>query len=139
MASFLVKTTNQLTIACRQYLTCHDTLPIFEQTSDEVTRKIEVCEILLNRYREIYYETVAGMAAELVDGQPVWDCSPMFIFGIMDMFMERVRKIKHIIEVKVTYSVLNRIRISGMEVFEKIINDAHEKMVSRPYKVLDPR
>lgn len=139
MASFLVKTTNQLTIACQEYLTDHDMLPIFEQGSDEVMRKIEVCEKLLNRYREIYYETVAEMAANENEKERVWNCSPIFIFGIMDMFMERVRKIKHIIEVKVTYSVLNRIRISGMETFEKIISDAHDKMVSRPYKMLDPR
>lgn len=139
MASFLVKTTNQLTIACQEYLTCHETIPIFEQNSAEVMRKIEVCEILLNRYREIYYETVAEMAASEFYSELAWDCSPIFIFGIMDMFMERVKKIKQIIEVKVTYSVLNRIRISGMETFEKIISDAHEKMVSRPYRMLDPR
>lgn len=139
MASFLVKVTNQLMIACQGYLTCHDTVPIFEQSSDDFMRKIEVCEKLLNRYREIYYETVNDMAANENTKQRAWDCSPIFIFGIMDMFMERVRKIKNIIETKVTYSVLNRIRISGMETFEKIINDAHDKMASRPYKMLDPR
>lgn len=99
----------------------------------------QVCEQLLNRYREIYYETIVEMQNNEYERARLWNCSPIFIFGIMDLFMERLRKIKHIISVKVTYSVLNRIRISGMETFEKIISDAHAKMISRPYKMLDPR
>lgn len=93
----------------------------------------------MNRYREIYYETVADMKKTDYERRRAWDCSPIFIFGIMTMFMERLSKIKNIIVVKVTYSVLNRIRISGMDTFEKMISDAHEKMISRPYKMLDPR
>lgn len=88
-----------------------------------------------------------------------WDCSTMAIFGVMDMFMKRLLKvicfldvfkvlliirfcteqIKHIIEVKETYSVLERIRISGMDTFETQLKNAHNKIVSKPYNMLNYR
>lgn len=42
MASFLVKTTNQLTIACRNYLTENNTIDIFDQDSGILIEKIQV-------------------------------------------------------------------------------------------------
>lgn len=42
VASFLVKTTNQLTITCRNYLTENDTVGIFDQDSNVFIEKIRV-------------------------------------------------------------------------------------------------
>lgn len=42
VASFLVKTTNQLTIACKDYLTEHNTVGIFDQDSNLFIYKITV-------------------------------------------------------------------------------------------------
>lgn len=92
---------------------------------------------MLNRYRDIYNETVDQMDDN--DNEVAWNCSPMFLFGIMDKFMERLKKIKYIIEIKLTYAVLNRIRISGMEKFENQITEAHQKIVSKSAAALDFR
>lgn len=111
----------------------------------------------MNKYREVYFETVESM--EESPNEIAWDCSTVAIFGVMDMFMKRLLKvifsgysrsfivyilfcteqIKHIIEVKETYSVLERIRISGMETFEMQLKTAHNKIVSKPYNMLNYR
>lgn len=137
ISGFLVKVTNQLVIACKDYLTVYDTVPISDQDPDEFIRKIDVCERLLMHYGHVYYETLAEM--EDMPKVTAWYCSPAFIFGVMDKFRRRVQKIKQVIEIKVTYSVLQRIRISGMETFEEMLLKAHEKMVTRPYPMLDHR
>lgn len=137
ISSFMVKATNQLTMACRAFLTEHDTVPIFEQNSQKFIEKIDVCERLLTRYRALYNETTTGMAE--MPNVSAWNCSPNFIFGVMDNFRRRLQKIKQVIEIKVAYEVLQRIRISGMDTFEKLLNDAHDRMVTRPYPMLDHR
>lgn len=134
ISSFLVKATNQLTTACKSYLTEHDQVPIFEQNSATFMQKIDACERLLAHYRAIYFETLNGMPSALR-----WDCSPQFLFGVMDMFRRRVQMIKQVIEIKVTYAVLDRIRISGMDTFERMLKEAHDRMVTRPYPMLDHR
>lgn len=113
----------------------------------------------MNKYREVYFETVESM--EESPNEIAWDCSTVAIFGVMDMFMKRLLKviyfrkfaeyrlviiinfyteqIKHIIEVKETYSVLERIRISGMDTFEMQLNNAHNKIVTKPYNMLNYR
>lgn len=134
MSSFLVKATNQLTTACKNYLTEHDQVPIFEQDSVGFVQKIDACERLLAHYRAIYFATLADMPAD-----DRWDCSPMYLFGVMDMFRRRVQRIKRVIEIKVTYGVLDRVRISGMDTFGRLLKEAHERMVNRPYAMLDHR
>lgn len=90
---------------------------------------------MLNQYRAIYNATVEDMANS--ENEVAWNCSPMFIFGIMDKFMERLKKIKYTIEIKLTYAVLNRIRINGMDKFANQFYDAHQKIVSKSIAALD--
>lgn len=92
---------------------------------------------LFREYRRIYDESLDSMSASM-DEKP-WHCSPMFVFGIMDMFIERLEHIKHIVDVKVTYTVLRRIRISGFEKFEENLTSAYEQIASKPYSALDHR
>lgn len=52
----------------------------------------KVCINLLNRYREIYNETVESMKEN--ENEIAWNCSSMFIFGVMDRFMTRLEKVR---------------------------------------------
>lgn len=134
VTSFLVKCTNQMTIACKSYLTDADTVPIFDQPAERFMDKINVCERLMTHYQAIYYETL-----ETLEPEVRWTCSPNYLFGVMNLFRQRVQQIKQVMMIQVTYKVLKRIRICNMDVYEKQLDDAHARMVKRPYSMLDHR
>ena len=52
---------------------------------------IKICMNLLNRYQDVYNTTVQSM--EESANESAWNCSQMFIFGIMTKFLNRLKKV----------------------------------------------
>lgn len=90
IAGFLVKCTNHLTIVCKNYVTNNGTMPIISQSLDEINAKIVVCGDLLKQYRDTYKSTMREMAKA---NEVIWNFSPNYVFGMVDLFMERLTKV----------------------------------------------
>lgn len=136
VSGFLVKVTNQLTLACKDYLLDNGKTGLSDQDPSAFIAKVEVCERLLQHYRTIYYET-AGELEKMSDKVEPWHCSPTYLFGVMDKFRKRMHKIRQVLVIEVEYRVLKKIRISGMDRFERMLEVAHDRMMTRPYMLLD--
>lgn len=91
VASFLVKITNQLTIACKNYITEMNCVGVFTQNPLKLFEKIEICIDLLTSYHFVYDEVIKSM--NNTANEIPWNCSPMFIFGIMETFIARIKKV----------------------------------------------
>jgi len=134
ISGFFVKVTNQLTIACTNYLTNHNTLTIWEQENKTINIKIYTCKQLLISYKTHYENALKAM--EESPNETPWECSRVLIFGNMDTFRLRLKKIKDVMSIALTYSVLDRINISGTEKISNDIKQAFKKISSKPYNPL---
>lgn len=65
-----------------------------------------------------------------------WHCSELYIFGKMNAFISRLDKIKDIIDITETYSILDKIRISGLMVYLNKIEDARNAIMKKDYNIL---
>uniref|UniRef100_A0A1I8M6Y8 AAA+ ATPase domain-containing protein n=1 Tax=Musca domestica TaxID=7370 RepID=A0A1I8M6Y8_MUSDO len=68
-----------------------------------------------------------------------WVISSVYIFTCLEKFLQRLDKIKLIFNTEITYTILDRIRISGMEKFNAIIKNAKAVISSKPYDPLNYR
>ncbi|KAG4073253.1 hypothetical protein HA402_008599 [Bradysia odoriphaga] len=131
VTSFLVKTTNQLVILCRSHLNERGTLKVLQQKPSFTIEKFSDCHKLLKKYENSYFEVINSM--EMGNTTP-WTCSITYIFGISNKFQDRIAKvIGHIIDTKVTYSVLDKIKISGMERYRNQIVSEFNEITEKPY------
>lgn len=137
IGGFLQKVTNQITIACRNYLTKNGTLSIWTQSLSTMTQKIKICKQLSEYYQDLYYSIVDEMQNN--PKEKPFECSANAIFGNVYSLDRRMNEVSHILQSLTKYSVLDRIRISGMEVFAKIIKTAFSKITSKPYDPLAHR
>lgn len=137
VAGFLTKVTSQLTIACQEYLTDRSTVSIWKQSTQVIIDKIIVCKTMLESYQILYFKTVEEMEANPLE--IAWDCSTMMLFGHMDTFNVRLDKIDEIMKTERTYSILDRIKISGTEVFANAIKSAFQCISTKGYNPLAHR
>lgn len=126
---FLTKITNQLTLAAENYLTNGGSVSVWTQVYEQLVVKIESCQELFETYKELYHKTVREM--ERNPKELTWDCSESMIFGNIILLTARLEKITKICETQKKYSILDRIKISGMEEFETIIKNAYLEITSQ--------
>lgn len=137
VAGFLTKVTNQLTIACQNYLTQRSTVSIWSQSTQKIIDKVIVCRSMLENYRMLYFKAVQEMKEN--PNEVAWDCSTMMIFGHMDTFNVRLEKINEIMKIERTYSILDKIKISGTEVFANEFKAAFQCISTKEYNPLAHR
>ncbi|TMW45046.1 hypothetical protein DOY81_009872 [Sarcophaga bullata] len=136
VTGLFVKISNQLTIVSRSYLTDNGRVDIWKMSPNDVIAKIEKCRNVMQSYKEHYFSTCRDMAES---SEKPWVVSSVYIFTCLEKFWERLDKIKTIFNVEITYSVLDRIRISGMEKFSAIIKGARTTISSKAYDPLNYR
>ncbi|KAI8124809.1 axonemal, Dynein heavy chain 8 [Lucilia cuprina] len=136
VTGLFVKISNQLTIVSKNYLTDYGRVNLWKLAPNDVIAKIEKCRNVMQSYKEQYFSTCHDMAES---NEKPWIVSSVYIFTCLEKFLERLDKIKTIFNVEITYSVLDRIRISGMEKFNAIIKGARAMISSKAYDPLNYR
>lgn len=91
ITSFIVKITNQLIIACCNYLTKNYTESIWSQGLRQVLTKIQECCDLEAYYRLTYFKTLDEMEDD--PNETPWECSIKYIFGKFEKFTLRLDQV----------------------------------------------
>ncbi|KAH9641786.1 hypothetical protein HF086_003912 [Spodoptera exigua] len=99
--------------------------------------KSEPTQILYNFYRECYAETQKEMM-EAADERP-FDCSEMYIFGKFETFRIRLTKVIDLFQTYITYYVLNKTTLEGIEEYASNFNKLFKNISSKTYDALDHR
>ncbi|KAL0851104.1 hypothetical protein ABMA28_006975, partial [Loxostege sticticalis] len=120
ISTLLVKVTNQILNMCMDYLTNQGRKTIWNQDKWNFIKKTKQCLSLYGFYRECYAETQKEMM-EAADERP-FDCSEMYIFGKFETFRKRVTKIMDLFETYITYYVLNKTTLEGIEEYAANFN-----------------
>lgn len=134
--ALFLKITNQLTIASRKYLNENGKKCIWDIPDKKMLQNISKCNHVMIFYKALFKQIVEDMKA--ADEKP-WKSSQVYIFTNMEKFLSRLEKIKFILDTELTYSVLDDIKIMGMEKFNSQIKSARDTISQKNYDPLDYR
>ncbi|XP_075973556.1 dynein heavy chain 8, axonemal kl-3 [Anticarsia gemmatalis] len=137
ISTLLVKVTNQILNTCMDYLTNNGKKTIWNQDKLNFIKKSILCLNLYNFYRECYAETQKEMM-EAADERP-FDCSEMYIFGKFETFRKRLIKIIDLFQTYITYYVLNKTTLEGIEEYTANFNKFFKTISTKTYDALDHR
>ncbi|PZC81902.1 hypothetical protein B5X24_HaOG211688 [Helicoverpa armigera] len=137
ISTLLVKITNQILNMCMDYLTNNGKKNIWNQDKINFMYKAKLCLSLYYFYRECYNETQKEMM-EAADERP-FDCSEMYIFGKFETFRKRLQKIIDLFHTYITYYVLNKTTLEGIEEFATNFNKLFKTISTKTYDALDHR
>ncbi|KAG5675719.1 hypothetical protein PVAND_005600 [Polypedilum vanderplanki] len=136
ITSFLSKVSNQIVNTSRKYLTSNFTKTIWTEDMKILVKKINECKNMV----EIYRNAFSSMVDEIVaNGEKPLECSPSYLFDRLELFINRLCKIREVMEICLRYQVLNQIRIGGMELFSNKIYNGFEKIAKTSYDPLEYR
>lgn len=90
VTGFFVKISNQLTIACINYLTDRKRVNLWKLAPNDVIAKIEKCGKVMQSYKEQYFVTCRDMVES---NEKPWVVSSVYIFTCMEKFLERLEKV----------------------------------------------
>lgn len=136
VTGLMVKISNQLTITSKNYITDSEHRSLWDIPSPELIEKIEKCKEVMENYKSIYMHTVDEMKNS---NERPWIVSSVYIFTCLEKFLQRLEKVKWIANTEITYSILDRIMISGMERFNAMIKGARITISSQLYDPLNYR
>ncbi|XP_060805314.1 dynein axonemal heavy chain 8 [Amyelois transitella] len=137
ISTLLVKVTNQILNMCMDYLTNGGKKTIWNQDKWNFIKKAKMCLGLYSFYRECYTETQKEMM-EAADERP-FDCSEMYIFGKFETFKRRLLKITDLFQTYITYYVLNKTTLEGIEEYAANFNKLFKTISTKTYDALDHR
>ncbi|KAJ8736205.1 hypothetical protein PYW08_006861 [Mythimna loreyi] len=137
ISTLLVKVTNQILNMCMDFLTNGGKKNIWNQDKLTFIHKAKLCLSLYNFYRECYAETQREMK-EAADERP-FDCSEMYIFGKFETFRRRIIKIMDLFKTYITYYVLNKTTLEGIEEYAAVFNKLFKTISTKTYDGLDHR
>ncbi|XP_050681188.1 dynein axonemal heavy chain 8 isoform X2 [Leptidea sinapis] len=137
ISTLLVKVTNQILNMCLDYLTVNKKKTIWNQDKLNFITKSKLCLNLYSFYRECYNETQREMM-EAADERP-FDCSEMYIFGKFETFRKRLMKIIDLFQTYITYYVLNKTTLEGIEEYAANFNKLFKAISTKTYDALDHR
>lgn len=90
VTGLFVKISNQLTITSKNYLTDNGRVDLWSMSPNDVISKIEKCRLILESYKNQYFETCHDMAEA---GEKPWVISSVYIFTCLDKFMGRLNQV----------------------------------------------
>uniref|UniRef100_A0A336MB49 CSON013031 protein n=1 Tax=Culicoides sonorensis TaxID=179676 RepID=A0A336MB49_CULSO len=134
VVGLIIKVTNQLVLACWNYLTDKGIKTVWTQDKIKLIEKINDCRELQECYLYFYTMTLSFMNND--PSGVAWHGS---IVGKFEAFLSRLDKIKTILETSLRFSVLDRSKILGMHTFYYKVLNALNKITGKPYDPLvDP-
>ncbi|XP_061708954.1 dynein axonemal heavy chain 8 [Cydia pomonella] len=137
ISTLLVKVTNQILNMCMDYLTNNGRKTIWNQDKLNFNSKALFCLGLYSFYRECYDETQKEMH-EAADEKP-FGCSEMYIFGKFETFRRRLIKIIDLFQTYITYYILNKTTLEGIEEHASLFNKFFKAISTKTYDALDHR
>ncbi|KAL0251634.1 hypothetical protein GEMRC1_000846 [Eukaryota sp. GEM-RC1] len=129
LTGLFVKITNQMVVSCRRFI--HEGLSSFWGLTSvkDMTKRLKQCSSLGSEYRSIYRKTKDSLSEAPTGRQ--FDLSEAYIFGPMDLFVQRIAQLLEILEAFEQFSSLKEANISGLTVvsdkFFKIYADFQRK------------
>lgn len=136
VTAILVKVSNQMIIACRNYLNCNGTKTVWQQPKKDVLAKIKVCLDLYLKYYQCFKHILHLMEE---NEEPAFGCSEMYVFGKFETFKKRLEEIVDVIETTVRYSILQSSKIEGIHVFAQKFKSFFSQITSQRYDELNHR
>lgn len=91
MTGLITKITNQLIIACKNYLTQNGTSSVWVQNKRQMISKMKHCRELKDFYLISYEKTLEEMEND--PNEVPWEGSYVYIFGKFDNFLDRLEKV----------------------------------------------
>ncbi|XP_063774922.1 dynein axonemal heavy chain 8 [Pseudophryne corroboree] len=137
ITSLFVKVTNQMVTACKAYITERGTLSIWQQDANTVINKIKECNDLYKEYQNCFHRTQEH--SKLTLNENVFSVSEMYIFGKLEAFCKRTKKISEILSMVQSYSALCKSTIDGIDVLDIKFKNISETFKTWTYDILDPR
>ena len=130
---FLSKTANQLISACRRLLQNRGKL--LEQEPASAIRSVDMMLSLCDVFRELTETTKERLAA--YSKSKAYDFSTLLIFANVDIFQERLRKVKSMLVTMEQFLTLEKAGIDELEVMYSSFKLAVDYWKTRPYDMLD--
>ncbi|KAI4493643.1 hypothetical protein M0804_001819 [Polistes exclamans] len=137
VTAVFVKMTNQMILACKRYLTQDGTLNIWHDSKSSMISRIKDCIALYTQYHE-YYDQMCKKVKESADEKP-FEVSEMYVFGKFKTFTKRLIKIMDVLEITLTYSILQSSTLEGIDKFNAKFLSFFHKISSKDYDPLDHR
>ncbi|XP_047354238.1 dynein axonemal heavy chain 5 isoform X2 [Vespa velutina] len=140
-SSLMIKITNQMIVACRDYVTKRGKETIWGQDRMAVRSRLKHCLRLNKSYRETYRLVRCSPAVT----EQEFSFSETHVFGRFDSFCARIRKILTMFDLIEDYQNLFERRMEGLLLGEsledamKIFDESKQIATTKSYDYLDPR
>ncbi|XP_076639069.1 dynein axonemal heavy chain 1 isoform X1 [Colletes latitarsis] len=140
-SSLMIKITNQMIVACRDYVTNRGRETVWGQDRAAARSKLKHCLRLNKAYRETYRLVRCSPAVT----EQEFSFSETHVFGRFDSFCDRIRKILTMFELIQDYKNLFERRMEGLLLGEaledaiKTFEEAENIATTRSYDYLNPR
>ncbi|KAK1128262.1 hypothetical protein K0M31_002732 [Melipona bicolor] len=154
-SSLMIKITNQMIVACRDYVTSRGRETVWGQDRAVARSKLKHCLKLNKAYRETYRLVRCSPAVT----EQEFSFSETHVFGRFDSFCDRIRKILTMFELIQDYKSLFERRMEGLLLGEDIVSiilltlfistalddairtfeEAEKIATTKSYDYLDPR
>ncbi|XP_076166225.1 dynein heavy chain 8, axonemal kl-3 [Ptiloglossa arizonensis] len=137
VTAVFVKMTNQMILACKDYLTEDGKINIWNESKSVMISKIKDCTKLCDQYYD-YYNEMCKQVRESTDEKP-FKVSEMYVFGKFNTFKSRIIKIMDVFQTSLTYSILHSSSIQGIDLFANQFSSFFHGIASHNYDPLDHR
>ncbi|XP_066590394.1 dynein axonemal heavy chain 5 [Prorops nasuta] len=140
-SSLMIKITNQMIVACRDYVTNRGRETVWGQDRDSVRSKLKHCLRLNKAYRETYRLVRCSPAVT----EQEFSFSETHVFGRFDSFCSRIKNILKMFDLIEDYQKLFERRMEGLLLGEaldeavKTFEEAKKIATGKSYDYLDPR
>ncbi|GAB1603059.1 dynein axonemal heavy chain 5 [Argonauta hians] len=136
MTSLFVKITNQMIATCKAYL-LNDVSRIWDHKREVLIPMLRNCIFLNEKYQEHFQKTKQRLQANPLEKQ--FEFSENYIFGKFDAFCKRLERINDMVNLITAFSVLQDIRIEGIDSIVVKYKSIVESVKKRNYDILDHR
>ncbi|KAL0227387.1 hypothetical protein P9112_014711 [Eukaryota sp. TZLM1-RC] len=129
LTGLFVKITNQMVVSCRKYIL--EDLNSFWEINDYdcLMKKLKSCIDLGSQYRLIYRKTKESLT-EVPTGRQ-FDLSEAYIFGPMDVFVQRLEQLLEILTTSTQFQALKKANLTELdaiaEKYSKVFDDFKRK------------
>lgn len=133
--NIVLKVTNQIVSACKQYITADGEGSVWDVTPDTLLRRIADCQRLYDIYHNCFQSSKKRLSRDL---RPL-EISEMYVFGKFSSFCYRLKQVESVIGTLQEFSVLKQSHIEGIDTMASRFQQIVSVLKKKPYNPLDHR
>ncbi|XP_034939850.1 dynein heavy chain 8, axonemal [Chelonus insularis] len=137
ITAVFAKITNQLIIACKNYLTENGTLNIWQEARAAIISRMKDCIQLYEQYFKCYKVMIKSIE-ESPDEKPL-EISEIYVFAKFDKFKTRLEKLIEVFEAHISHCILQSSTIQGIDHFTNKFMGYFTKIATQNYDPLNHR